>query len=405
MTIAAFETAFQKIKRDPVLARQEAFALFKKMGLPKRGAEDWKYIDFNKYNFDLFYPAPATSDRLENKGHWPKTTLDPNTWVFYNGHYIQGLTSTLFSIARISELQSIQVFSEAESFSLNALNRAFSSDGIYIVIPKNCILKDPIVISYLTETEEAPYMVHPQTTIIAEENSQATIIEQYISLGKSALTNAVTNISLEPGAMVNHIVSQQGNDDSLQFSHINVHQSTKSIYKGSTIAVGGKLNRSTTRIHLDAPFAKTEFYALEFGSNNDQIDIHLTVEHKSPECQSHVVTRSVVGKKAKSAFSGKIMVQKEASQTVASLENKNLLLSLEAEANTLPQLEIYNDNIQCSHGATIGHLDTDALFYLQSRGIPEHTAKQMLIDSFIHPTLQCLTPALLKQLTDLIYEY
>lgn len=387
----------------------------------------WKYIDFKQYDFSIFSPDTLGSHTVSAEHHPSLVDLfailkDTQHHIMYNGRFLkntvsQDISTPKFILKPLSnssihdrpsqdlDLQYPMPSNIKTNPDFQLLNYAIFIEGSDCVIRKQATLEEPIYIVNITDADQTTQMVHPRTHIVAEEGSRATIIEILLSLGDTpSFTNSVTHVELKPGAHLNHIVIQQTASKGLQFSDITVHQAQNTHYYGTTLALNGRLNRITTDIQLDGSGSLCEYSALAWGSEKDHIDIHLNMQHLLPHCQSRTVARGVMGKRAKGAFTGKITVHEGAKQTNAALENKNLLLSLDAEMNTCPELEVYNDDLQCAHGATVGHLDPEALFYLKSRGIPEPEAKKMLIEGFVYPCIQSLPPHILKYVQGYIYE-
>ncbi len=341
--------------------------------------EDWKYTNLRRHALDSFLPTDASQyDSVS-----PESLLE----------FIQPLL-----IDPKSTQQTIYYNGQLICMGANAADN--------IRLPKNTVHPNPYYIVHVTNPETTPLLINPKNVILAEENSQGTIIEIYISLGeKSAFTNTITEINIEKGAQLNHVFLQRSLSKSLQLAHVTVKQQANSHYTGTSVSLGGETNRVAFAIQLQESNAHCQFYALAAAHHQQQMDVHLTVQHLQPHTMSSIISRGVVKDKARSAFTGKIVVAKDARLTSALLENKNLLLSEEAEADTRPQLEIYNNDVQCSHGATVGHLDLEALFYLKSRGIPEKEAIQLLIDAFSLPSLQGLPAFMRNNIAELIHEY
>jgi len=281
----------------------------------------------------------------------------------------------------------------------------FSKDNEEWTIPKNTHIEDPIYLIYVQDLDEASPTPR-QKKLILQEQSRATIVEYYINLKAThSIIHATTTIELHPKAELTHLVLQKMNEECQHISEMQLEQAAFSRYCGTAILLGGKLNQLDFVSNLNQPQANSSFGILEYTKCQQHQNINLTINHHTSHCESKTVARSVANDHSKSNFTGKIIVHKNAIKSKAALENKNLLLSFEAEAKTCPQLEIYNEDVQCSHGATVGHLERDALFYLKSRGIPEQEARQMLISAFISPGLQNIQPPeLLNHIETLIYD-
>jgi Fe-S cluster assembly protein SufD len=391
--------------------------------LPKSGSEQWKYIDFDRYDFDIFTPTASpqgsqNANVIANTANpqWLFESLKPllplpslndaeysQLWLLYNGYLIKAFEPMGFKINNIPPNPE----NKDKLTGLPALNQAFSTEGSYLILPQNTLVDKPIYIINITDTKETPRMVHPKTHIKLEAHSQASVIEVHLSLGeRPSFTNAFTQIELATNASLKHIILQKVQAEGLLLSDLQVNLAENSTYQTTTLALGGKLNRQTAQIELTGSRAKCEYFALLFGREKEQIDIHLNMQHQKSHCQSHTLTRGVMAKRARGSFTGKMVIAEGAEQTTATLENKNLLLSADAEVNTRPELEVYNnDVVQCTHGATVGHLDLDALFYLKSRGIPENEARQLLIDGFINPSLKALPDVFFTYLKEFIHEH
>ncbi len=388
--------------------RKQALAAFHEVGIPSSRLEEWKYTNLSRFSFDSFQLPPKNSTKkvhLELPLELIKA--DPaQCWHFYNGECLQRPTSDSFIIENSGALLAGYPNKRENVNRFQLLNQAFGHEGAHLVLPKGCHLEEPIYIVHLSHSTETPLMVHPKNTIIAKENSRATLIEIYLTLdGALTFSNATTHIQLEKGAHISHYFLQRSLTESVQISDITVQQAASSDYRGIAMLTGGGANRATFQVDLNGPEANCHFKTLELAEKQQKTDIFFTVSHHQPSTSSNILARSIVKDSARSAFTGKIIVKPGAIATQASLENKNLLLSPTAEAMTRPLLEIYADDIQCRHGATVGFLDEEALFYLKSRGIPDHEARQLLIESFISPCIQDIPGPLLSLVQEVIHGY
>ncbi len=224
---------------------------------------------------------------------------------------------------------------------------------------------------------------------------QATIIECLISEDdSSSFMESQTTIRLDSGAKLNHCLLQQSTSEKTLRSQTHIHQKNSSTYHGTTLLIGGLLNQCFLNLHLEEAHAQAKIYGLQIAKGFEKMEQKLCMNHQSPHGQTHVKTRGVADDRSTLSFQGTIMVQKEAFNSDAALDNKNLLLSDKATIHTQPQLDIHHSDVRCTHGATVGHLDLEALFYLQSRGIAAPEAQALLIDAFIHPMLEGLSKPL-----------
>lgn len=404
---------------EKLQARRHALAHFNEIGMPSRHADDWKYTDLSRFTLDTFHPIQTLNKKitLDNPESIHPLLIDPKSiqqWVFYNGQAIKEFSPALYAMDKFNapnfetHLPLASGLAPGILFknSLEALNHAFHHEGAYLVLPKKSVIHDPLYIVHIIDSDTTPVMGNPKNIIMVEENCHATLIEIVVNQGQqSTFTNTVTNIKLAKNATLSHLYLQRSDSPSTQIGHIHIEQAEDSCYRGTAITLGGSVNRASFQIDLNGTHSECEFQALELANQHTRMDLHLAINHHQPHSESRTVTRGVVKDHAKTAFTGKIVVHKNAYKAKAFLENKNILLSTNAEANTRPQLEIYNHDIQCSHGATVGHLDPDALFYLQSRGIPQNEAEQMLVNSFVYPSLEGLPPDTRQYIEALINEY
>ncbi len=371
-------------------ARRSAFNYFNEHGIPTNRQEKWKYCDLSGFLLNTFKLSivPNKKPYIDFK-HLIHGLESNRQFVFTNGILSEQYFPENFLVEILSSDAIPSLFYLNDS--IHALNTAFYLGGFKLTIPKNVVISKPIYIVHICDPERENLMVHTKNIIIAEENSSATIVElQLCNNSIKSFTNAAAQITLEKKASLSHICLQKGSDNSLQIMNINVQQNEESYFCGTTIQTGGNVNRSTIHIDLNKSGAKCDFFTLEKARKEQNTDVYLEINHKVSECCSNTISRSVAEDRATASFTGKIIVKEDAIKTQAHLENKNLLLSPDAAVNSRPQLEIYNEDVKCSHGATVGHLELDALFYLRSRGISESKAKQLLIDGFIHPSLKNL---------------
>jgi Fe-S cluster assembly protein SufD len=262
-----------------------------------------------------------------------------------------------------------------------------------------------IYIIHSWQSDNQPLEIDRQHTLIVHPNATATVIEIYDQTGeKDSFSQTTTHIELQEGAKINHFFIQNSASPGKQTATIDITQAKNSCYQ-STIIQGGAAHLNTQyHIALNGAEAKCELKSLALARKQQHIDRQFRVSHNTPHTKSRLITRGLANDQGKSTFTGKIIVHPHASKTNASLDDKNLVLSLQAEINTRPELEIYNDDIICTHGATVGHLDEEALFYLASRGIPELTAKKLLVDAFMQPVIQDLPTSVLPYLEAMLYE-
>lgn len=261
-------------------------------------------------------------------------------------------------------------------------------------------LKSPFFLVHLFRTQETETENQIRNIVTIEkgttEKDTLTFVEVYLHTDTFESCNtASTELTLNENASLHHIQIQQGNRKGCQHLNTEIKQDANSHYEGGFFAFDILNLQATVWLGLHHNHAKANLKALLFAKRNESSTFNLTVLHQEPLCESNTLVRGVINDQAKGEFSGKIIIEENASRSIARLENKNLLVSQHAEMVTRPQLEVFNDDVQCTHGATVGHLDLQALFYLMSRGIPEENAKKMLMESFVSPTFGSLPSFLL----------
>jgi Fe-S cluster assembly protein SufD len=297
-----------------------------------------------------------------------------------------------------------------DTHAFTAMNTAFSSDGAVIRVPEGTMFDRPVHVLYVSVPGAGPQVSHPRGLIIAEPGSQITVIESYLGIETQSdtaayFTNAVTEIVAGLNANVDHykIVREQPNAYHVGTTHI--RQDRDTTVTSAVITLGGALVRNDVTAVLDGEGAHCTLNGLYIMRDRSHVDNHLTVEHAKPHCDSRQYYKGVLDDHARAVFTGRINVHKDAQKTDAKQTNMNLLLSETAQVDTKPQLEIFADDVKCTHGATIGQIDEQAIFYLQSRGIDETTARGILLFAFANDCLQRVRPEPLQsRLREALYE-
>jgi Fe-S cluster assembly protein SufD len=264
-----------------------------------------------------------------------------------------------------------------------ALNTAFLGDGVYVRIPRGVVVEQPLVILYLSAPGGEPTVTFPRTLIVAEEQSQVKIVEAYAALNGTAYWSCpVTEVILGEGAILRHQKIQEESPEAFHVALTQVRQSRSSSYTSHSIAIGGSLVRNDLVSLLDGQGCECVLNGLYLGSGTQHVDNHTTIDHAQRNGESRQLYKGVLGDGATAVFNGRVQVRQDAQKTNARQTNNNLLLSEEAQINTKPELEIYADDVKCAHGATIGRLEEEAIFYLRSRGIDRHAAQSILTYAF-----------------------
>ena len=383
--------------------RTEAIKNFELKGFPHRKEEAWKYTSLNslqKVDFSIF---PKETNALEYKDvkRYFLHEIDTYKIVFIDGVYSSFLSETthdgvdicLMSAALSKPMykQIIDVyFNEVASKdeSLTTLNTAFSKEGAYIYIPKNKMPKKPIEILHFATGNEAALLLQPRNLIIAEENAELQIIERHQSLtSNEVLTNCVTEIFAAKNAIIDYYKVQNDVKNASLIDNTYISQKSNSVVKVHTFSFGGKLTRNNLNYYQNGEYIDSTMKGVTILGEKQHVDHHTLVHHREPNCESHQDYKGIYGEKSIGVFNGKIIVDKIAQKTNAFQQNNNILISDKATINTKPQLEIFADDVKCSHGCTIGQLDEEAMFYLQTRGIPKKEAAALLMYAFANNVL------------------
>jgi Fe-S cluster assembly protein SufD len=316
--------------------------------------------------------------------------------VFVNGRYSENLSSPgeldgvkLGSLAEVLQMKPEIVqphlgqYANLEEHAFNSLNTALMRDGAFVHVMKGKTAEKPIHLLFVSTAHAEPATSHPRNLIVAESQSQATIVESYVSVGPDVyLTNPVTEIILGDGAVLDHYKLQDESRRAFHVATMQYRQDRNSSLRSHSITLGGVLVRNNLTAVLDGEGAECTLNGLYLVMGEQHIDNHTRLEHAKPHCSSRELYKGILDDKSRGVFHGRILVHKGAQKTDSKQTNNNLLLSDEALINTKPQLEIYADDVKCTHGATIGQLDQDAIFYLRSRGIGEKAARSLLIYAF-----------------------
>jgi Fe-S cluster assembly protein SufD len=271
------------------------------------------------------------------------------------------------------------------------LSTAYIKDGAFIFVPDGKIIKDAFHILLLTTSGDDKILTQPRNLFVAGKNSQVTIIEHYSSLYEDIyFTNAVTEIYADESAVVDHIKLQEESKKSFHIGRMEVDQERASNFSSHSISFGADLSRNDFNTRFKDEGGESTLNGLFLIEGTQLFDVHTMIDHAKPHCNSHEHYKGILDDKSRGVFNGKVMVRKDAQKTNAFQENNNIILSDDALINTKPQLEIFADDVKCSHGATIGQLDKDSMFYLKSRGISEETARTILIHAFAIDVIQSI---------------
>jgi Fe-S cluster assembly protein SufD len=398
--------------------RTDAIKIFEEKGFPTKKEEAWKYTSLNsvlKHNYNLF-PKQENAIEYNDVKKYFIHDIDTYKIVFIDGKYSSHLSQTthdgldvcLMSAALSKPKYHLIIgnyFNKiATKDSLASLNTAFSSEGAYIHIPKNKLVDKPIQIIHFSTGSEAAVMLQPRNLIVVDENSHVQIIERHQNLTDNpVLTNSVTEIFANKRAIVDYYKIQNDNENASLIDNTFIKQKRESVASVHTFAFGGKLIRNNLNFYQNGERIDSILKGVTIIGKKQHVDHNTLVHHIEPNCESHQDYKGVFGESSTGVFNGKIVVEKEAQKTNAFQSNNNILISDKATINTKPQLEIFADDVKCSHGCTIGQLDDSAMFYMRSRGIPEKEARALLMYAFSNNVLSSVKiPEIKQRITQII---
>jgi Fe-S cluster assembly protein SufD len=275
--------------------------------------------------------------------------------------------------------------------SLSALNTAFMEDGAFIFVPANTIVNEVIHLIFLSAADEEPTVCHPRNLVIVGDNSQLSLVESYFGMaGHTYFTNSVTEVFAGNNSIVDHYKLQRESEEAFHVGTLQVSLRSQSNISSHSISLGGRLVRNNVGTSLEGEGGGCTLNGLYVARNRQHMDNHTTIDHAKPQCSSWQFYKGVMDDNSRGVFNGKILVRPDAQKTNAKQSNKNLLLTEDALVDTKPQLEIFADDVKCTHGATIGKLDEEALFYARSRGIDENSARTLLTYAFASDILRTI---------------
>ncbi len=379
--------------------REAAIHRFSELGLPTTRDERWKFTNvapIEKASFRRLSPSIASGAPRDRVEEALRGTSSPRL-VFVNGIYradlstpraaggvfLGGLAETLKSHGDWLEPH-LARYASFEDHAFVALNTAFLEDGAFVRVAEKTIVEEPIHLCFVSTDVERGFVSHPRLLVIVEEGAQARIVESYVGVSDAPyFTNAVTEVVVGAGAVLDHTKLERESAGAYHVATLQVVEGRSASYTSHSIALGGALVRNDLNAVLDGDGADCILDGLYVIGGKQHVDNHTLLVHAQPHCSSRELYKGVLDGQSRGVFSGRILVRPGAQKTDAKQTNKNLLLSNDALVNTMPQLEIYADDVKCTHGATIGRLDEDALFYLRSRGIGGKEARGLLIDAFM----------------------
>jgi Fe-S cluster assembly protein SufD len=418
-TIAYFKERFEQFQPKENHSgldklREHAFQTFSQMGIPGSKHEEWKYTRVaGLFNREFQLPAdPLTGSisagdlkAIRMPGHELSNEL-----VFVNGFYSFSLSSIRSRGLHVVAMEEAakneyaplvsQWLGDSSQYlkdGINALNTAFVHGAVFILAAKGQQIEHPLYIYHITDARSVNILSQPRSLMYVQEAAQVQVVENYITLGANeSFTNQVMEIIVDSEARLEYYKIQNDGSKTNQVSSTHIRQIGKSFTHAVSISLNGGLVRNNLNLVLDAKHCEAHLYGLYFQSGHSHIDNHTIVDNIKPNCLSNELYKGILGDHATGVFNGKIFVRQPAQKTNAYQSNKNILLSDTCSVNTKPQLEIFADDVKCTHGCTVGRLNEEGLFYLQSRGIGEKTARNLLLAAYASDILEQIKPEALR---------
>ncbi len=394
-----FKLEFEKILKRKYSSRkinqirQTAFEDLIKKGIPNKSWENWRFTNLSAIKKGEF--------RLSEKKDNLKKKLDLveygfNTFysiVIYNGHLQEGLSSIPNGVQLLSNKDYLKKknwkVTNPEISSFDLMNTAFMDSGICIVVEKNKKIDIPIRLLFIS-SKKKKLMVSPRIHLDLKESSSLTLLEQHVGNCEEYFQNTSTIINLKSNANLNHIRLQNNTRKTINMANVHTEQDKDSIYSFSQFAFGSILGRLNMYTNLIGTGSECHLSGINLSNNTQHLDTHIVTNHHAPYCTSSQNFKSVLKDNSSGVFNGRTVVHHGAEKTDSSQSNKNLLLSRMTTMNSNPQLEIYTDDVKCSHGSSTGELESDAIFYMQSRGIDYESAKGLLVKGFVSEIIEMI---------------
>lgn len=398
--------------------RTEALQNFEKLGFPTKKLEAWKYTSLNsvlKDDYSIF-PNKENAVQFADVKQYFIHDIDTYKIVFIDGKYSSFLSDTTHDGKDVCLMSSALTKSKykvvienyfnkiAKQDNMTSLNTAFANEGAYIYIPKSVEVEKPIQIINFTTGKEEATLVQPRNLIVVEENAHVQIIERHQSLtSNAALSNVVTEIFAAKNATVDFYKIQNDNINASLVDNTYIEQKSNSVVSVHTFSFGGNITRNNLNFYQKGEHIDSILKGITITEGKQHVDHHTLVHHIEPNCESHQDYKGIYDARSTGVFNGKVIVEKEAQKTNAYQQNNNILVSDKATINAKPQLEIFADDVKCSHGCTIGQLDEEALFYMQQRGIPKKEGRALLMYAFANTVLESVKiPEVKSRITKLI---
>jgi Fe-S cluster assembly protein SufD len=377
--------------------RRSAAERFDTVGFPTARTEDWRFTSVAPLLRIPFRPAPEGTAGVDASALAAHTFADSLQMLFVNGRFAPALSSvaglpagvTLTSLADALRQDPALVephlarYARHENLPFVALNTAFLQDGAILAVPRGVALSKPVHLVFVSAAPGEPTVSYPRALVVAGTSSQLTLVESYVGLGEGTyFTDAVTELVAGENTAIDHYKVVREAGAAFHVGALQVHLARSSTFTSHFVTLGGGLVRNEARAVLDAEGCECTLNGLYLASGRQHVDNHTVIDHARPHCASHELYKGILDGHAHGVFNGKIFVRQDAQKTDAKQTNQTLLLSEDAVIDTKPQLEIFADDVKCTHGATVGQLDADALFYLRARGLGREAARSLLTYAF-----------------------
>ena len=387
--------------------RREAQAHFERSGFPTSRDEDWRFVDLAPVTGREFPLAPADVSGVspEMLAPWRFAIPGVRTLVFVNGRFSPALSSVpdlpegvtvrnlAGALAGGGELleRHLGRYAQSAGGGFTALNTAFLRDGLFVHVSRGITSAPPVHAIYLTDARAEGAATHPRSLLVVEQGASATVLESFVGLHDGTyLTNAVTEAVVGDGASLVHAKLQHESERAFHVGTTHIRHGRDSRGQSFAVSFGAALCRNNLDVVLDGPGVETEMLGLYLGRGTQEVDNHTSLLHAHPNCGSREIYKGILDGRSHGVFNGKIYVTPIAQKTDAKQTNRAILLSDQARIDTKPQLEIFADDVKCTHGATVGSIDPHAIFYCRSRGIPEAQARKVLTYAFAAEVLELM---------------
>ncbi|MBI4418568.1 MAG: Fe-S cluster assembly protein SufD [Ignavibacteriales bacterium] len=420
---SAFETLEKSLNGEAQselhAIRKKALTRFTELGFPTTRHEEWRFTNVAPVSGTPFNPVPAGRISVISMSEMRKHLLpDAHNLVFIDGHFVPSLSNIdrlpegviVCSLAEASRQYSALLqdqfarYAPGDENPFVALNTAFALDGAFVHVPDGIRIMNPVHVLFAASGEHHA-LIPPRNLFLVGRNAQVSLVESYVAVHDGVyFTNVVTELVAGKGSAIEHDKLQDESRSAYHIAWTHIVQQEQSTVTSNLIAVGGSIARSNVTVVLDAEGSVCTLNGLSLATGTQLIDNHTTIDHAKPHCESHELYKAILDGKSHGVFNGKIFVRKDAQKTDAKQTNQTLLLSDEAVMDTKPQLEIFADDVKCTHGATVGQLDADQIFYLRSRGLDLLQARDMLTFAFAADVVQRVHVSRLReQLESLIH--